>query len=121
MINIAQVAIKFNFFVSWQAPIYEQVIVVEEGKKEVMTFQMISYNQSEKPNKSCDSKVKVKLRRLRLIYINKFISRIMVSGYVLSVLYLLLVLKQCSCSSMQLRCKGKYQALPATVGDIPKE
>ena len=80
MINIAQVAIKFNFFVSWQAPIYEQVIVVEEGKKEVMTFQMISYNQSEKPNKSCDSKVKVKLRRLRLVYINKFISRIMVSG-----------------------------------------
>ena len=89
MINIAQVAIKFNFSVSWQAPIYEQVIVVEEGKKEVMTFHMISYNQSEKPNKSCDSKVKVKLRRLRLVYINKFISRITVSDCIHYFMYYL--------------------------------
>ena len=54
-------------------------MVVEEGKKEVMNLHYKSFDQLEKRNESCDQMIKVKLRRMRLVFVNKFISRLTVS------------------------------------------
>ena len=56
-------------------------MVVEEGKKEVMNLHYKSFDQLEKRNESCDQMIKVKLRRMRLVFVNKFISRLTVSNW----------------------------------------
>ncbi|XP_067950623.1 intermembrane lipid transfer protein VPS13A-like [Watersipora subatra] len=59
-----------------KAAIYKQVLVVEEGLKDVMTFHFTSFDRSVNRSESCDQEVKLKLRRMRLVFVNKFISRL---------------------------------------------